>query len=511
MLETALLFRDGLVLQRDKQIPIWGMTSPQTSVSVSVQGKTVQTISDIHGKWLVNCGPLHTSFREELLIRSAKEQMCIHDVSVGEVWIAGGQSNMEFPMRYDADLEAERRACDGNIRFFDFPEVAYEGQLEEADYSRHYGHWMRCTPDLLERFSAVGYYFAKELRKMYADVPIGIIGCNWGGTPACAWMSEEAIRRCGGEKWLRDYAEATATLDVQKYISDFRKDPRNYRVDQLAEPLSDILQIGYPTEVILKKVADLGLTDALQPIMGPFCERRPAGLYRSMLCQIAPYGTRGFLWYQGEADDEKAEIYHRIFPALIRCWRDLWSEELPFLFVQLAPFGHWMACQGSRYPEIRAAQQWVADNVPHVAMAVITDSGSEWDIHPKKKEPVGKRLALLAQHYVYGEDVLCEAPRMARLSVKEAKIEILFQHAGSGLCLHGKRLNSLEIYQGGYPVEYADCSVNGDTLTINGADIRPGVPTEVRLAWTAYCEVNLKNSAGLPARPSIIGTNGDHA
>lgn len=241
--------------------------------------------------------------------------------------------------------------------------------------------------------------------------------------------------------------------------------------------------------------------------MGPFCERRPARLYRSMVCQVAPYGARGVLWYQGEADDERAELYHRIFPALIRSWRDLWGEELPFLFVQLAPFERWMACRGDRYPEVRSAQQWVADNVPNTAMAVITDCGSRWDIHPKEKRPVGERLALLAARYVYGEDVLCEAPRMKSAAVSDSRIDIRFDHAGDGLHLDGARLDGLELYQDGYPVGYDACAAEGDTLTVLGESIRADAPTQVRLAWTGYCKVGLKNSAGIPARPAILSAN----
>lgn len=507
MLKTALLFGDGAVLQRDKRIPIWGYAAPHAPVSISVQGQTARTTANEKGEWLAYCGPLRASRAEEVCIRSGDEQLRLRDVAVGEVWIAGGQSNMELPMRYDAALREELARCDGDIRFFDYPEVAYEGQLEEADYSQWYGHWMRCVPESLERFSAVGYHFARSLRKRYAGVPVGIVGCNWGGTPACAWMPEEAIRACGGEKWLEGYAEATAALDTEKYMADFRADARNYRTDQLADPLADILQIGYPTDVILQKVAELGLTDALQPVMGPFCERRPAGLYRSMVCQVAPYGARGVLWYQGEADDERAELYHRIFPALIRSWRDLWGEELPFLFVQLAPFERWMACRGDRYPEVRSAQQWVADNVPNTAMAVITDCGSRWDIHPKEKRPVGERLALLAARYVYGADVLCEAPRMKSAAVSDSRIDIRFDHAGDGLHLDGARLDGLELYQDGYPVGYDACAAEGDTLTVLGESIRADAPTQVRLAWTGYCKVGLKNSAGIPARPAILSAN----
>jgi sialate O-acetylesterase len=226
-----------------------------------------------------------------------------------------------------------------------------------------------------------------------------------------------------------------------------------------------------------------------------------------MLKQIAPYAVKGVIWYQGEADDEKAELYHRMFPSLIRCWRELWDDDFPFLFVQLAPFRHWMSCTGARYPELRAAQQWTADNVMNTAMAVITDAGCDWDIHPKNKRPVGERLALLAEHYVYGDDILCEAPRMCGISVNDSQITLEFDFAGDGLRLRGDRLNSLEIYQGGYPIAYTSCKAEGNTVTVYGDEIQAGMPTEARIACTDFYEVNVFNSAGIPARPAIVTTS----
>lgn len=504
MLKTAVIFSDGMVLQRDKSVAVWGAAAPCSQVSVTIQGKTANTISDEKGEWSVQCGPFHTSFREEMTVQSGNEELRIKDVAVGEVWLAGGQSNMEFPMKYDKDLEAEKKECDKRIRFFDYPEVAYPEQLAEADYFQHYAIWRTCTQDQLEYFSAVAYYFAKYLLNDY-DIPVGIIGCNWGGTAACAWMPEEAIRKSGGSIWLEDYEMVLEALDMQGYATSFKQDPYNYKVDLLADPMFDILVTGYQSDVIVQKVKEIGMEYALNPTMGPYSERRPTGLYHSMLKQIAPYGISGVLWYQGEADEEKSGIYHRMFAGLIQCWRELWNDELPFLFVQIAPFGHWLACRGNRYPEIRAAQQWVADNVSNTAMAVITDAGSEWDIHPKNKEPVGKRLALLAKHYVYGEkDIVCEAPRMQKAVVDDGRIVLHFEHIGSGLVLCGEQVNALEIYQGGYPVPYETCSVGKDTVTLHGRQICRNMPTEVRMAWTDYYDVNLKNSAGIPARPAIV-------
>ena len=505
MLETALLFRNGMVIQRDKPVTVWGTAAPGAAVRVAMQNRTAECTADADGRWKAVCGPFCASFSEEMILSSGGEEKRIRDVAVGEVWLAGGQSNMEFAMRFDRGLEKEKQRSGREIRYFEYPRVSYPEQITEADYGRQYGIWRKAQPEQLERFSAVGYYFADCLHQRYG-IPVGIIGCNWGGTPACSWMPEEAVEACA-PAWLEDYRAALASLDVEAYCRDFRRNAANFHTDWFAEPMYDILQVGYSSEEIAEKAAALGNGESLQPpVIGPLHEWRPCGLYESMLTRVAPYTVRGFLWYQGEADDAKAELYHRVFPELIRCWRALWQEELPFLFVQLAPFRRWLACTGTRWPEIRAAQQWTADNVSGTAMAVITDAGMEWDIHPKEKRPVGERLALLAEHYVYGEDMLCEAPRMRSVTAGEGRIVILFDYAGDGLVLDGPVLSALEVFQNGYPVAVSRCEAEGNTVLVFGEGIRPEVPTEVRLAWTDYYQVNLRNSAGIPARPGIAST-----
>ena len=193
----------------------------------------------------------------------------------------------------------------------------------------------------------------------------------------------------------------------------------------------------------MQKLRELGIDlskidpAAAAPPMGPkhFC--RPGGLYESMVKAVAPYGIRGVIWYQGESDgDAHPETYETLFPALIADWRRLWGRELPFLFVQLAPFERWMQCTGERYGIVRAAQQHTADTVPGTAMAVTTDVGMQYDIHPKKKQPLGRRLALLAENKVYGEkDVLCEAPALTGLTVADGALTLTFAHAGARLTL----------------------------------------------------------------------------
>ncbi len=523
MLKLPLLFQNNMVLQCEKEVMVWGTAKPNEIIHISMQGKSAKTEADENGNWKVACGPFDVSFKEEMTIISDTEKIVLQDVQVGEVWIAGGQSNMEFAMRYDADIETEQAVCTNDaIRFFDYPEVSYPGQINEADYGKNYGFWRKADPENLERFSAVGYYFAKEIQKKY-QIPVAVIGCNWGGTPACAWMSKEALIEGGGQVYLNEYEESVRNLDLKTYDEKFKNNQASWKTDLLSDPISELLLRGCSMEEFGKKLAESGVDFSkldpsdFMPQMGPKHEQRPCGLYESMLKQVAPYSIKGVIWYQGETDgDCHPEIYKTLFPALIHDWRNLWKEELPFLFVQIAPLEQWMQCVGENYVEIRRAQQYAADTVPNTGMAVITDVGMQYDIHPKKKQPVGYRLALLAEKKVYNDDVFCEAPALKDVCVGDGKLALTFENAEKGLYLAGKlpygqaaeenRLGGLQVFQDGCELnsEKLKAVAERDKVTIVGEEIKSDAKTEIRLAQTGWYLVNLYNSAGIPARPATV-------
>lgn len=523
MLRLPLLFQDHMVIQCGKKVVVWGTAEPAAVIYISMQGKEAQAEADLDGKWKAVCGSFEVSFKEEMVITSGREKIVLKDVQVGEVWLAAGQSNMEFHMRYDADMETERLSCVNDaIRFFDYPEVSYVGQIDEADYGLNYGFWRKAEPEQLERFSAVGYYFAKDIQNKL-NVPVGIIGCNWGGTPACAWMSREAIIEGGGQVYLDEYEEAISKLDLNVYDESFRNNPASWQIDLLANPINDLLMSGCTMEEFGAKLVEMGVdlsqmdASAFAPQIGPKYERRPCGLYESMLKSVVPYTIRGIIWYQGETDgDCHPEVYKTLFPALIKNWRKLWNEELPFLFVQIAPFGQWMTSIGEPYIQIRDAQQYTSDTVPETAMAVISDVGMQYDIHPKKKQPVGHRLALLAENKVYGEDVLCEAPTLSGARVKDGSLTLTFENAGDGLYLADKTpdgqiigmhtFGGLQVFQNNYELnaEKLTAKAEKNQVIISGVEIKGEAETEVRIAKTDWYVVNLYNSANIPARPANI-------
>lgn len=494
MLKTAMIFTDKMVLQRGKPIPVWGEAVPGTEVVAEFDGCRVSVCADADGKWRLELPEHGAGTGYVLKVCGGGEEKVFSDVCVGEVWLAGGQSNMEYLLGFEKHFdEVIAGEMDPLIRFFDYPEVSYEGQLEDYHYINE-GFWRGCTPEDLAWFSAVGYYFARNLRGAL-DIPIGIVGCSWGGTPASTWMDPEYLRGNDGEVWLREYEEGVRGLDVERYKAAFLANPANDRTHQLTDDFGiNAVKIGLTPEQQLAQVAN----QPEQPVpYGPWYERRPGGLYGTMLKKIHPYAIRGAIWYQGETDSAHPEEYVTVFSQMIRCWRELWGEEFPFLFVQLAPFYRWLNCWGKDYPRVRASQEIVSRTVPNAWMASIGDAGMEWDIHPKDKLPVGTRLALLARGHVYGEELLCDAPEFSGAQKRGDCIEVTFCHA-NGLTIAGSALNAMiGITKAGEERAITSASVSGDKLSLHGcADI-----TALRFAWTDYYEVNLYNASGIPAKP----------
>lgn len=500
MLKTAMIFGSNMVIQRQKEFKVWGTGIPGKSISGTLQGKRTEVVEgDIQkdGSWMLIFPPLEAERNLELIITDGSETLSYSNISVGEVWLAGGQSNMEYYLRFDAEKESILEGeMNPDIRFFDFPKVSFEGQLEEHDYSR-FGLWRGCTKEDLAYFSAVGYYFADNLHKKL-DIPIGIVGCNWGGTPACAWMDTDYLKDNEGKAWLESYEAAIKDLNVEEYKAEFLANPINDRSDPFRDEMANRMMFpGFSreeqAEFIQKMLTDeQGRMYISQP--GPYWEKRPGGLYEMMLKKLAPYPVRGVIWYQGESDDEKSELYSTVFSKLIECWRDLWNDKLPFLFVQLAPFGEWM----KNFPEVRKQQELVSKTIPDTWMISSSDAGMEWDIHPKHKKPIGTRLALLARGHIYGEDIMCDPPEFLSATRVPGGIEINFRHA-DGLHVKGDKVNALFIIDSN-GTEWAptEISVVKDHLWIKGE-----FPKQVKISFArlGYYEVNLYNKQANPLKP----------
>lgn len=503
----ALIFGNNMILQRNKPVPIFGNGKDGLEIVVEFQNQLKSTIV-VNGYWKVELDPLTTSYSEQMVIRCKEDKVVFSNISVGEVWLAGGQSNMEFFIKYDEDYDQTVLNCQNDyIRFFDYPKVSHEGALENHDYSR-FGFWRLANSNNIDYFSAVGYYFALELHKKL-KCPIGIVGCNWGGTRASAWTEPSYLEDNEGKIWLDEYNKAIENIDLIKHYEDYKRNPMHYNVDPFSSPLINQLMKGMTklqSLIFFIKVGNLVRQGklTLEPTIGPWYENRPGGLYEMMVKKIAPFAIKGVIWYQGESDDLHPEIYDVVFSKLIKCWRDLWKQELPFLFVQLAPYGNWMGTSGDKFPIIREKQEWVSKNVSNTFMASIMDIGDKVDIHPKKKEPVGTRLALLAEGKVYDFDIICEAPYCDQMFISENKLVLNFKNANFGLLLKGKSINSLEVVCDGRKLKRYKWSIESNNLIIVSKQIKPESKIDARFAYKGYCVVNLFNSMGLPVKPFTL-------
>jgi len=499
-LAAASIFKDNMVLQRGKEVAVWGSAESGSLVTVEINGVSAAATA-VQSKWMVKLPPMEACTGCEMRIKDDKGGLLVFgNVALGEVWIAGGQSNMEMAMYADADFEEAKRQADfSDIRFYDVPKVSYEGQMEDEDYFE-YGIWRSLTPDDIEYFSAVGHHFAKVLYEKL-NVPVGIVGCNWGGSPAAAWTDESYLT---GELecYLRDNEEALKGLDFDEYARNFKAERRRVSTPEAKKASREMMKTPVLKPLELKFPFDE--SKMLVYMNGPYSPFRSCGLYHTMLEKIMPYTAAGVIWYQGEADTNRADIYDKMFGTMIRCWRDGWNEELPFLFVQLAPLGTFAVSKGETFVPIRAMQEKVSKTVPKAYMACIMDAGMEFDIHPKKKKPVGERLALLALGKVYGKDILCESPEAVGISKENGAIKVTFDNAGEGLYVSGEKINAVELYIDGKPEDDYTAKAEGSQLLIKNPRITENTKVELRFAWVGYCEVNLYNSAGLPAKPFVL-------
>ncbi len=517
-LSLPMIFQDNMVLQQDKPAAIWGEAAPGAKVTVNIQGQTASVTADTDGTWKIILAPLTTAEAEDLTITAsavqngpASETIRLENIAIGEVWLAAGQSNMEFWMRYEKHREEALSACPNrHIRFFDVPKVCFDGQLEDFDYSRM-GIWRFAdTKENLDYFRAVGFYFQKELEEAL-HVPVGIIGCNWGGTVSAAWMRPDTVNRVG-KPWIDHFHEVPEYRDLNQYLAA----QHTKQINDHGNPFSDVflekvLPQTLPDREFRQFVHHLP-RDYYRDCFYDYFEKPqpqsiPGSLYEHMLKTIAPFSVRGVLWYQGEGDDEFgfADLYQDMLTALIADWRALLEDDtLPFLIVQLPGFSRWlMQMPGNNFMEIRRCQEAVCDTVPGTWLCSISDSGEETDAHPKDKKTVGRRLALLARGHIYGENLPCDAPRVTDIIRDGNRIIISFAHAKGGLTIRGGRLEAMQIFDSTGQELPFDASAEGSRLLLTLKNPTPD-PIQVAFAQTSWYRVNLYNQAGIPAVPFTL-------
>ena len=499
-IELPAIFQDGMVLQREKPLRFFGKAAEDVQkITVEIGGTRIsEQVTD--GRFYLEFPMRRQSSGNTVRFyvnQETEPELELSDVSFGDVWLACGQSNMEFFLRYDAHWnDIKRWEPDPDVHMYNVPRISFDGQpwRHEEDSGFWFGEGNeRAFPV----FSAPGYVFAREIQKA-RGIPVGIVGCNWGGTPACAWMDESYM------------AEEPLNVFEKEYQAEVDKwDPEELKkasLTALANENSYMFELQWRTMMY-------GLTweeqtawkenhqDHMPAPLGPWHHCRPGGLYHTMVETIAPMAIKGIIWYQGESDSNHADIYDQTMKALIGCFRDTFKDpSLPFLTVQLAPFERWLDCTADNYPLVREMQDKTAHEVQNSYMTSIMDLGDHDDIHPKFKKEVGERLALLARGHVYGEDILCDPPELTSCKAEGKQVIFTFAHAEGSFSLGKDPLACFEVFSGGRKLAAVSLKAEENMLCLELSE-KPEAPLRVQFAEMNYCEVQIWNQAGLPVKP----------
>ncbi len=471
----ASVFQPHMVLQRNMRIPIWGWASPGALVTVKLKGLSASARADGKGKWTARIGPLKPGGPYILQVNSGGTTLKLRDVLVGDVWIASGQSNMDWQVDQSMNAEEEiAKACFPKIRLL---KVGKMVGIEPFDYLSG-GKWKPCAPESVGEFSGVAYFFGRHLHRRLG-IPIGLIHTAFGGTPISSWMPIEDLKACPASKPVFSW--------WTRIMKTFPERLKRYE------------QIEARWKVAARKARQEGkpIPEKPYPPLGPGHDHQPAGLYNAMVYPLVPYGIKGVIWYQGEENVKQAHQYKQLFPALIKGWRRVWGQgPFPFLFVQLAGFGIW---DHEYWPWLREAQE-AALALPNTGMAVAIDIGEKANIHPPNKQEVGRRLALIALAQVYGWKVPYSGPVYQSMEVHGDRVRISFTHIHSGLEIRkGKTLRGFELAGKDRKFYPAQALIEGDLVVARSPKVPH--PVAVRYGWAGFPGCNLYNKAGLPARP----------
>jgi sialate O-acetylesterase len=480
----APLFQDGAVLQREKPVPIWGRAGTGKEVTVTFGEQSKTTTADASGRWEVALAamPANATGKTLRVTETGSPAVEVNDVLVGEVWIGSGQSNMQWSVA-QTRKENQEIAAKGPIpllRLFDVPRVLNLRRQESVK-----SKWTLATPETARKFSAVAYFFGKQLTEEL-NVPVGMIHSSWGGSRIEPWWAEEGLEGIKELAPLRTTRQ-TRLPGFPGYDQPFRSYMTAVREWSIAA--ENAIDAGKPYPEM-----------PTQPEHLKIGHNAETGTYQAMIHPLVPYALRGFLWYQGESNNGEGMLYTAKKQALIAGWRKQFrNPEAPFLFVQLAPYNYG-ANRKFDLPGIWWAQQETL-KIPNTGMAVTNDIGNVKDIHPDQKAEVARRLALWALADTYHKPNLVKSgPLFANYKVTGASIAIQFNHLGSGLITRdGKAPNHFEIAGVDAVYHPAEATISADGKFVQLTSPNVPTPDRARFAWSQTAEPNLTNREGLPA------------
>lgn len=466
--ETKLpnIFSDGMVLQQGQENKIWGRDNPGQAIAIAIGDHQLSVTTDAAGNWSAKLPALPVGGPHILTVAGSSARI-VRDVLVGEVWVCSGQSNMQWWVKASNDPDLEKIAANfPKIRMINFPQVG----AQEPIWSHDDRKWQVCSPETIDDFSAVGYYFARQLHQT-TGVPIGMINNAWGGSACEAWINRDVLNASPRFQRLMDNWKANET----------RHQELNTKTDRNEQEEKDFKNLG-------------------NNMRG---NQRPANIYNGVLKSHLGYGIRGAIWYQGESNAGRAYQYRDLFPLMIQNWRDEWGQgDFPFYWVQLADF---MAEKSepadSAWAELREAQTMTMDRLPNTGQAVIIDIGEGKDIHPMNKVDVGRRLARWALAKQYNIPIEYQSPRYASMQEDGDGIVLTFNHIPNGwrpfdvnepvgFTIAGEDKKF-------YPAEAK--ILDGGKIRVSSSKVSK--PMSVRYAWADNPICNMYSKAGLPLTP----------
>ncbi len=537
------IFGDHMVLQRDKSVPFWGTAEPGETVTITAGGDKATATADKSGQWSARLEKLAALSTPIDVTVAGKNSITYHDVLVGDVWLCGGQSNMEFGIHSFMSDDDLAKAGDPQIRLFTVPK--WVAPTEEKDIAPApaatpmLGSWQVCTPETLVKdgewsgFSATGFYFGREIRS-FTNQPVGLIESCWGGTRIHSWTSLDMLQTMPEKATAAK--NAVAFRDKYDQIKTTWETVTKPAWDaQMAKWTADNKAAldAYPAAMKDWQEQAKAAAAAKQPAPPrPVAPKPPRGprdpihdnqascaLFDGMIAPLIPYAIEGVIWYQGEANSGEPGVYKVELPALIRDWRSHWGQgDFPFLVVQLPNFMPRKQEPGeSSWADMREIQAGVAQ-LPNAAAAVTIDIGDPGNIHPADKADVGHRLGLLAQHVAYGSTGVYTGPTYKNSTVEGNKMRITFDNVGSGLVIGtapenfwkaqkppatppapATDLQGFAIAGADQKFVWAKATIEGNSVVVT-SDAVP-TPVAVRYAWADNPACNLYNKEGLPAAP----------
>ena len=474
--QLASPFTSHMVLQCDEQVPVWGTAVSGEKVTVLFAGQEQTAVAGPDGKWQVMLDPMKPSEESRTLTVTGSQtakSLQLDDVLVGEVWLCSGQSNMDFTVAktqkyYFAGVTNEA----AEVAAANYPHLRMftaEWTLRYQPQSRVEGVWKVCTPENVREFSAVGYFFARDLHQEL-KVPVGIVTLTYGASTPQAWIPRDAI---------------ATNPDLKPVLDQFDEEVKAY------VPLSTEASNQWQAAVAAAKAA--GKRAPRNPHPSPVQnQHNPTVLFNGMVAPVIPFAVRGVLWYQGESITPPHDLFPLWNETLIKTWRKLWGRELPFYFCQIAAYA-------KASPQTR---EWQAEalKLPDTGMAVTIDIGDKHSVHPKDKQDVGERLMRIALAKVYGRRVEYSGPQYESMKVDGHSIKLTFSHVDSGLVSRSGPLKAFEIAGVNGKFVPAVAKIEGGTVMVSSQEV--SAPNAVRYAWAPDPDgCNLYNSAGLPAAP----------